>query len=51
MCDKSLGPAILEQQQEYIKIVLKEHLLEASNYTQLQQDKAHKRLNEMREET
>lgn len=50
MCDKNLGPAILEQQ-EYIKIVLKEHLLEASNYTQLQQDKAHKRLNEMREET
>ena len=50
MCDKNLGPAVIERQ-EYINMVLKEHLLDSSTYTQLKEEEAQELLSKMRENT
>ena len=50
MCDKNLGPAILERV-EYIKMVLKEHLHDTTTYTNLTEEIAHHQLNDMRKKT
>ena len=50
MCDKNLGPAIMERD-EYIRFSLKEHLLNKNNYTQLDDTIAEQHLMQMKEDT
>ena len=50
MCDKNLGPAVIERQ-EYIKLILTEHLLNPTTYTQLNETDAINILTKMREDT
>ena len=50
MCDKNLGPAIIERG-EYIRLSLKEHLLNKQNYTQLQPTEAEHLLMKMKDDT
>ena len=49
MCDKNLGPAIMERD-EYILNVLKEHLMNGVTYRQLSSEEAKNRLEKLKEE-
>ena len=50
MSDKNLGPVIIERDQ-YIRLVLKEHLHDANTYDRLNEEEAHLLLNNMRSTT
>ena len=50
MCDKNLGPAIIERS-EYIKLVLTEHLHKKSTYTNLNEGDAILQLNKIKADT
>ena len=49
MCDKNLGPAIIERA-TYIKLVLQQHLLDSNTYTNLTKLDAELQLNKLREQ-
>ena len=46
MCDKNLGPAIIERA-EYIKLVLQQHLHNTKTYTNLTENEANLQLNNL----